>query len=58
MAKDGRQVALGAVLTGTGGPGAYNTWHDPEIPGNAGGLPRLPDNGRRPVLKPGPSSFP
>lgn len=30
-----RQIKLGAVLTGTGGPGHFNTWHDPAIPGDA-----------------------
>ncbi|MFH8249615.1 LLM class flavin-dependent oxidoreductase [Microbacterium sp. B2969] len=30
-----RQIKLGAVLTGVGGPGAFNTWLDPEIPGDA-----------------------
>jgi FMN-dependent oxidoreductase (nitrilotriacetate monooxygenase family) len=30
-----RQVKFGALLTPTGGPGAYGTWLDPEIPGDA-----------------------
>ncbi|MFB2585486.1 LLM class flavin-dependent oxidoreductase [Herbiconiux liukaitaii] len=30
-----RQIKLGAVLTGVGGPGHFNTWHDPEIPTDA-----------------------
>ncbi len=31
----GRQLKLGAVLIGVGGPGQHNTWLSPEIPGNA-----------------------
>ncbi|GAA2237161.1 NtaA/DmoA family FMN-dependent monooxygenase [Herbiconiux moechotypicola] len=30
-----RQIKLGAVLTGTGGPGHFNTWHDPEVPADS-----------------------
>jgi FMN-dependent oxidoreductase (nitrilotriacetate monooxygenase family) len=30
-----RQLKLGAVLMGVGGPGQHNTWLDPEIPGDA-----------------------
>jgi FMN-dependent oxidoreductase (nitrilotriacetate monooxygenase family) len=30
-----RQLKLGAVLMGVGGPGQHNTWLSPEIPGNA-----------------------
>ena len=30
-----RRIKLGAVLTGVGGPGHFNTWHDPEIPADA-----------------------
>jgi FMN-dependent oxidoreductase (nitrilotriacetate monooxygenase family) len=30
-----RQIKLGAVLTGAGGPGHYFTWLHPEIPGDA-----------------------
>jgi FMN-dependent oxidoreductase (nitrilotriacetate monooxygenase family) len=30
-----RQLKLGAVLIGVGGPGQHNTWLSPEIPGNA-----------------------
>jgi len=30
-----RQLKLGAVLLGVGGPGQHNTWLDPEIPGDA-----------------------
>jgi FMN-dependent oxidoreductase (nitrilotriacetate monooxygenase family) len=30
-----RQIKLGAVLTGAGGPGHHYTWLDPEIPGDA-----------------------
>jgi FMN-dependent oxidoreductase (nitrilotriacetate monooxygenase family) len=30
-----RQIKLGAVLTPAGGPGHFNTWLDPEIPGDA-----------------------
>jgi FMN-dependent oxidoreductase (nitrilotriacetate monooxygenase family) len=30
-----RQVKLGAVLMGVGGPGQHNTWLSPEIPGDA-----------------------
>ena len=30
-----RQIKLGAILTGVGGPGHFNTWLDPEIPGSA-----------------------
>jgi FMN-dependent oxidoreductase (nitrilotriacetate monooxygenase family) len=30
-----RQIKLGVVLTGTGGPGNHNIWLDPEIPGDA-----------------------
>jgi FMN-dependent oxidoreductase (nitrilotriacetate monooxygenase family) len=30
-----RQIKLGAVLTGVGGPGHHYTWLDPEIPGDA-----------------------
>jgi FMN-dependent oxidoreductase (nitrilotriacetate monooxygenase family) len=30
-----RQIKLGAVLTGVGGPGHFNTWLDPQIPTNA-----------------------
>jgi FMN-dependent oxidoreductase (nitrilotriacetate monooxygenase family) len=33
--RNARQIKLGAVLTGTGGPGHFNTWLDPEIPGDA-----------------------
>lgn len=30
-----RQIKLGLIPMGAGGPGKYNTWHDPEIPGDA-----------------------
>lgn len=30
-----RQLKLGAVLLGVGGPGQHHTWLDPEIPGDA-----------------------
>lgn len=30
-----RKIKLGAVLTGVGGPGHFNTWLDPDIPTNA-----------------------
>jgi alkanesulfonate monooxygenase SsuD/methylene tetrahydromethanopterin reductase-like flavin-dependent oxidoreductase (luciferase family) len=30
-----RQIKLGAILTGVGGPGHHYTWLDPEIPGDA-----------------------
>ena len=30
-----RQLKLGAILTGTGGPGQHFRWLDPEIPGDA-----------------------
>ncbi|MFT4122686.1 MAG: LLM class flavin-dependent oxidoreductase [Microbacteriaceae bacterium] len=30
-----RQLKLGLILTGVGGPGAHGTWKDPEIPGDA-----------------------
>jgi FMN-dependent oxidoreductase (nitrilotriacetate monooxygenase family) len=30
-----RQIKLGAILTGTGGPGQHFRWLDPEIPGDA-----------------------
>src|SRR4029077_14532203 len=30
-----RQLKLGAVLMGVGGPGQHATWLSPEIPGNA-----------------------
>lgn len=30
-----RQIKLGAILTGTGGPGDQKRWLDPEIPGDA-----------------------
>lgn len=30
-----RQLKLGAVLLGVGGPGQHSTWLDPEIPGDA-----------------------
>lgn len=30
-----RQIKLGLIPMGAGGPGKYNTWLDPEIPGNA-----------------------
>ena len=30
-----RQIKLGAILTGTGGPGHHFRWLDPEIPGDA-----------------------
>ena len=37
MTREGttRQIKLGAVLTGTGGPGDQLRWLDPEIPGDA-----------------------
>ena len=31
----GRQIKLGAVVTGVGGPGQHYRWLDPEIPGDA-----------------------
>ncbi len=34
-ARPKRQLKLGAVLMGVGGPGQHNTWLDPEIPGDA-----------------------
>lgn len=30
-----RQIKLGAIPIGAGGPGVYNLWRDPEIPGDA-----------------------
>jgi FMN-dependent oxidoreductase (nitrilotriacetate monooxygenase family) len=30
-----RQIVFGAVVTGVGGPGHFNTWRDSEIPGDA-----------------------
>jgi FMN-dependent oxidoreductase (nitrilotriacetate monooxygenase family) len=33
--KHGRQIKLGAILTGVGGPGQHFRWLDPEIPGDA-----------------------
>ena len=30
-----RQIKLGAILIGVGGPGQHSTWLDPEIPGDA-----------------------
>lgn len=30
-----RQIKLGAVPYGVGGPGKHNLWHDPDIPGDA-----------------------
>ncbi|MET0240682.1 MAG: LLM class flavin-dependent oxidoreductase [Sphingobium sp.] len=30
-----RQIKLGVILTGVGGPGDHNRWLDPEIPGDA-----------------------
>lgn len=30
-----RQLKLGAVLMGVGGPGDHDTWQHPEIPGDA-----------------------
>lgn len=30
-----RQIKLGAVAMGVGGPGRHNLWHDPEIPADA-----------------------
>ncbi len=30
-----RQIKLGAIPIGAGGPGAYHLWRDPEIPGDA-----------------------
>src|ERR1700687_805047 len=30
-----RQIKLGAILTGAGGPGHHFRWLDPEIPGDA-----------------------
>lgn len=30
-----RQIKLGVVLTGAGGPGGHNVWRDPDIPGDA-----------------------
>ena len=30
-----RQLKLGAVLLGAGGPGDHHTWRNPEIPGDA-----------------------
>ncbi|WP_375424382.1 NtaA/DmoA family FMN-dependent monooxygenase [uncultured Friedmanniella sp.] len=35
VARQRRQIAFGAVLTGVGGPGRVNTWLDPDIPGDA-----------------------
>ena len=35
MGSNRRQIKLGAILTGVGGPGHFNTWLDPEIPGSA-----------------------
>jgi len=35
MADQKRQLKLGAVLTGVGGPGAHGAWKEPEIPGDA-----------------------
>ena len=34
MAND-RKIKLGVVPYGAGGPGSYQLWHDPEIPGDA-----------------------
>ncbi len=35
MTENSRQIKLGAVLTGAGGPGHFNTWLDPEIPADS-----------------------
>jgi FMN-dependent oxidoreductase (nitrilotriacetate monooxygenase family) len=35
ISKQGRQIKLGAILTGVGGPGQHFRWLDPEIPGDA-----------------------
>ena len=48
-----RQIHLGAVPYGTGGPGSHTLWLDPEIPGDASvdvdwftGIARLAEQGR------------
>ncbi len=35
MTTENRQIRLGVILTGVGGPGAHGTWREPEIPGDA-----------------------